>query len=136
MFRRNIDIEYSSEDEIDPTDLSPIYSSNNNIPIITIPIDDAENAEGNAENNEAVEDALMPLEDSLIASSSTTPELQNNESTAEEILKILSTTVEKLITVIKNNINNEDSREHNDEIILEGLEQVDYLSSQLSKIII
>ena len=135
MFRRIIDIEYSSEDEIDPTDLSPIYSSNNNIPIITIPIDDAENAEGNAENNEAVEDALMPLEDSLIASSSTTPELQNNESTAEEILKILRTTVEKLITVIKNNINNEDSREHNDEIILEGLEQVDYLSSQLSKII-
>ena len=59
MFRRIIDIEYSSEDEIDPTDLSPIYSSNNNIPIITIPIDDAENAEGNAENNEAVEDALM-----------------------------------------------------------------------------
>ena len=136
MFRRIIDIEYSSEDEIDPTDLSPIHSSNNNIPIITIPIDDAENAEGNAENNEAVEDALMPLEDSLIASSSTTPELQNNESTAEEILKILRTTVEKLITVIKNNINNEDSREHNDEIILEGLEQVDYLSSQLSKIII
>ena len=136
MFRQIIDIEYSSEDEIDPTDLSPIYSSNNNIPIITIPIDDAENAEGNAENNEAVEDALMPLEDSLIASSSTTPELQNNESTAEEILKILRTTVEKLITVIKNNINNEDSREHNDEIILEGLEQVDYLSSQLSKIII
>ena len=135
MFRRIIDIEYSSEDEIDPTDLSPIYSSNNNIPIITIPIDDAENAEGNAENNEAVEDALMPLEDSLIASSSTTPELQNNESTAEEILKILRTTVEKLITVIKNNINNEDSREHNDEIILEGLEQVDYLSSQLSKIV-
>ena len=135
MFRQIIDIEYSSEDEIDPTDLSPIYSSNNNIPIITIPIDDAENAEGNAENNEAVEDALMPLEDSLIASSSTTPELQNNESTAEEILKILRTTVEKLITVIKNNINNEDSREHNDEIILEGLEQVDYLSSQLSKII-
>ena len=136
MFRQIIDIEYSSEDEIDPTDLSPIHSSNNNIPIITIPIDDAENAEGNAENNEAVEDALMPLEDSLIASSSTTPELQNNESTAEEILKILRTTVEKLITVIKNNINNEDSREHNDEIILEGLEQVDYLSSQLSKIII
>ena len=136
MFRRIIDIEYSSEDEIDPTDLSPIYSSNNNIPIITIPIDDAENAEGNAENNEAVEDALMPLEDSLIASSSTTPELQNNESTAEEILKILRTTVEKLITVIKNNINNEDSKEHNDEIILEGLEQVDYLSSRLSKIII
>ena len=135
MFRQIIDIEYSSEDEIDPTDLSPIHSSNNNIPIITIPIDDAENAEGNAENNEAVEDALMPLEDSLIASSSTTPELQNNESTAEEILKILRTTVEKLITVIKNNINNEDSREHNDEIILEGLEQVDYLSSQLSKII-
>lgn len=135
MFRRIIDIEYSSEDEIDPTDLSPIYSSNNNIPIITIPIDDAENAEENAENNEAVEDALMPLEDSLVASSSTTPELQNNESTAEEILTILRTTVEKLISVIKNNINNEDSREHNDEIILEGLEQVDYLSSQLSKII-
>ena len=135
MFRRNINIEYSSEDEIDPADLSPIYSSNNNIPIITIPIDDAENAEENAENNEAVEDALMPLEDSLIASSSTTPELQNNESTAEEILTILRTTVEKLIGVIKNNINKEDSREHNDEIILEGLEQVDYLSSQLSKII-
>ena len=135
MFRRIIDIEYSSEDEIDPTDLSPIYSSNNNIPIITIPIDDAENAEGNAENNEAVEDALMPLEDSLIASSSTTPELQNNESTAEEILTILRTTVEKLVSVIKNNINKEDSREHKDEIILEGLEQVDYLSSQLSKII-
>ena len=135
MFRRIIDIEYSSEDEIDPTDLSPIYSSNNNIPIITIPIDDAENAEGNAENNEAVEDALMHQEDSLIASSSTTPELQNNESTAEEILTILRTTVGKLISVIKNNINKEDSREHNDEIILEGLEQVDYLSSQLSKII-
>ena len=135
MFRRNINIEYSSEDEIDPADLSPIYSSNNNIPIITIPIDDAENAEENAENNEAVEDALMPLEDSLVASSSTTPELQNNESTAEEILTILRTTVEKLISVIKNNINKEDSREHNDEIILEGLEQVDYLSSQLSKII-
>ena len=135
MFRRNINIEYSSEDEIDPADLSPIYSSNNNIPIITIPIDDAENAEENAENNEAVEDALMPLEDSLVASSSTTPELQNNESTAEEILTILRTTVEKLIGVIKNNINKEDSREHNDEIILEGLEQVDYLSSQLSKII-
>ena len=135
MFRQIIDIEYSSEDEIDPADLSPIHSSNNNIPIITIPIDDAENAEENAENNEAVEDALMPLEDSLVASSSTTPELQNNESTAEEILTILRTTVEKLISVIKNNINNEDSREHNDEIILEGLEQVDYLSSQLSKII-
>ena len=135
MFRRNINIEYSSEDEIDPADLSPIYSSNNNIPIITIPIDDAENAEENAENNEAVEDALMPLEDSLVASSSTTPELQNNESTAEEILTILRTTVEKLISVIKNNINSEDSREHNAEIILEGLERVDYLSSQLSKII-
>ena len=101
MFRRIIDIEYSSEDEIDPIDLSPIYSSSN-IPIITIPIDDAE-------GDEAVEDELMPLEDSLIPSSSTTPELQNNESTAEEILTILRTTVGKLITVIKNNINSENT---------------------------
>ena len=107
--------------------MSLIYSSNN-IPIITIPI-------GDTAGDEAVEDDLMPLEDSQIPSSTTTPELQNNKSTAEEILTILRTTVGKLITVIKNTINSQDPREHNDETILDGLERVEYLSSQLSRII-
>ena len=49
------------------------------------------------------------------------------------ILKFASGTI-TFWSVNINNINSEDPIEHNDETILDGLERVEYLSSQLSKI--